>query len=73
MERYTRKNPDGTYRIPFNACARFRMENDRLNGAFFGDFVDKLGRVEELELDEELLSKLSKAPAQKVKEFLKSL
>ena len=70
MEKFTRKNPDGrTYRIPFNATCNFRMQNDRLNGAFFGDFVDKLGALEELELDLDLMRKLAKVPQKKLQEF----
>lgn len=73
MERFTRKNPNGTYRVPFTSCKSFRMENDRLNGAFFGDFIDKLGKIEELELDIELIEKLSAVPEKKLKEFLKTI
>ena len=73
MERFTRKNPNGTYRVPFTACKSFRMENDRLNGAFFADFIDKLGMIEELNLDMELIERLSKVHSNKLKEFLKTV
>lgn len=71
---FTRKNPDGkTYRIPFNEVGNFKIQNDRFNGAFYGDFVDKLGIIEELDLDIELVKKLAKVPQKKLQEFLKNV
>lgn len=72
MEKLTRKTPNGGYYIPVNVVTGFRFENDRYNGAFMGNFVDKLGRLEELELDEEQLVKLARIPRNRVKEFIQS-
>ena len=71
--RYTRKNPNGSYRIPFNVVGEFRMQNNQYSGAYYGDFVDKLGKIEELNLDMNLLERLARVPEKKLQEFLKTV
>lgn len=56
---FTRKNPTGTtWRIPCQEASGFRMEGDQYNIAYFGPFVDKLGKFEELDLDDETIDKM---------------
>lgn len=47
QERMTRKNPDGSYRLPADRMECFRMEWQQELPVFFGAAVDKLGAYEE--------------------------
>lgn len=47
-ERFTIKNPDGSFRIPAERLGEFRIEQSGMFIAMFGDMVDKLGNYEEL-------------------------
>ncbi len=47
-ERYTRKNPNGSFRVPIEEVGQFRIEQNRNSIGIFGDVVDKLGEYEEL-------------------------
>lgn len=47
-KRYTRKNPNGSFRIPAEDAGEIRMLQAGISIAFFGDAVDKLGQYEEL-------------------------
>ena len=48
MERMTRKNPNGTYRLPATNTESFRMEWQQEMPVFFGTSVDKLGKYEDI-------------------------
>lgn len=48
VERITRKNPDGSFRLPAYKAGTFRMEWQMETPVFFGDAVNKLGQYEEL-------------------------
>ncbi len=47
-KRYTRRNPNGSYRIPAEGMGKFRIEQHGISLALHGDLVDKLGEYEAL-------------------------
>lgn len=47
-KRYTRKNPNGSFRIPAENAGEIRMPQTGISIAFFGDAINKLGQYEEL-------------------------
>lgn len=47
-KRYTRKNPNGSFRIPAENAGEIRMDQTGIHIAFFGDIINKLGQYEEL-------------------------
>ncbi|MCI9624990.1 MAG: hypothetical protein HFI23_16920 [Lachnospiraceae bacterium] len=47
-KRYTRKNPNGSFRIPAENAGEIRMSQTGISIAFFGDAINKLGQYEEL-------------------------
>ncbi|MCI9681389.1 MAG: hypothetical protein HFI26_08390 [Lachnospiraceae bacterium] len=47
-KRYTRKNINGSFRIPAENAGEFRMDQTGISIAFFGDAINKLGQYEEL-------------------------
>lgn len=47
-KRYTRKNPNGSFRIPAENAGEIRMSQTGIGIAFFGDAINKLGQYEEL-------------------------
>lgn len=53
-ERMTRKNPNGTYRLPATSAESFRMEWQQEMPVFFGTSVNKLGRYEDIGSPEEV-------------------
>ena len=53
MERLTRKNPNGTYRLPAANAEFSRMEWQQEMPVFFGTSVDKLGKYEDIGTPEE--------------------
>lgn len=59
-EKYTRKNPNGSYRVPVNTDIEFRLVADKMHQAFFGKFIDALGAYEESGLSPEQVEKLGK-------------
>lgn len=70
---YTRKNPDGrTYHVPIGISEEFKTLAHGLNGAYYGDFINKLGVLEELKLDMELVEKLAKVPHNRLVAFLRT-
>lgn len=48
MERMTRKNPNGTYRLPMNTAMSVRMEWQQEQTVLFGNPIDRLGEYEEI-------------------------
>lgn len=46
--RYTRRNPNGSFRIPAEGMGEFGMKQTGISIALFGDAVNKLGQYEEL-------------------------
>ena len=48
MNRYTHKNPDGTFRAPVEWIGEFRLNQYGNSIALFGDLVNRLGQYEEL-------------------------
>lgn len=60
VEKYTRKNANGTFRIPLTGDYEFRIEAGRLNQAMFGDFINALGAYEDSGLSPEEAEKLGK-------------
>lgn len=48
MERMTRQNPDGSYRLPAERALSVRMEWQLERPVFFGTHIDKLGRYEDI-------------------------
>lgn len=54
MDRITRQNPDGTYRLPAEGARSVRMEWQQERPVFFGVPIDLLGRYEDLGTPEEL-------------------
>lgn len=47
-KRYTRRNPNGSYRIPVEGVGEFRISQFGNSIALHGDPVDKLGEYESL-------------------------
>ena len=47
-KRYTRRNPNGSYRIPAEGLGEFRIIQHGISIALHGDLVDKLGEYESL-------------------------
>ncbi len=47
-KRCTRRNPNGSFRIPAESLGDFRMMQTGTSLAVYGDAVDKLGQYEEL-------------------------
>lgn len=47
-KRYTRKNPNGSFRIPAENAGEFRLSQTGISIAFLGDAINKLGQYEEL-------------------------
>ncbi len=47
-KRYTRRNPNGSFRIPAENAGEFRLDQTGIHIAFFGDAINKLGQYEEL-------------------------
>lgn len=60
MEKYTRRNANGTYRIPLIGNYEFRIVADKLNQALFGDFINALGAYEDSGLTTEQVEKLGR-------------
>lgn len=60
MEKYTRKNANGTFRVPLVGDYEFRIVADRFNQALFGDFINALGAYEDSGLTPEQVEKLGK-------------
>lgn len=54
VEKMTRKNPDGSFRLPAYTVGTFRMEWQQETPVFFGEAVNKLGQYEELGTLEEV-------------------
>lgn len=52
MERMTRRNPDGTYRIWMDQAGDFQMKTQGGEVYAFGDLVNKLGKYEDQEYGE---------------------
>ena len=48
MDRMTRKNPNGTYRLPMNAALSVRTEWQMEMPVMFGAPIDRLGEYEEI-------------------------
>lgn len=46
MERMTRKNPDGSFRLPMQNALSIRAEWQQEQQVFFGPPIDKLGQYE---------------------------
>ena len=46
-KRFTRKNPNGSYRIPIDNGCGFRIESDQYGCTIYGDIVNALGYFEE--------------------------
>lgn len=67
---FTRKNPNGTYRIPLNTDHEIRILSDRMNVALHGDIVDRLGAYEATGLEPEELVWLTKLSKDKLKKAL---
>lgn len=44
-KRYTRRNPNGSYRIPAEGLGEFRIIQHGISIALHGDLVDKIGRA----------------------------
>ena len=60
MNRFTHKNPDGTFRAPVEWIGELRLNQCGNSLALFGDLVNRLGPYEELmSLDE--LRKMKKS------------
>lgn len=73
-ERFTVKNPDGrTYRVPWVRTKEYHSQACGLSGDHFGDFINKLGKIEDLDLDMDLVERLAKAPKKKLEEFLRTI
>ncbi len=71
---YTRKHPNGTsYHVPIGISEEFSIKSYGLNGGYYGDFINKLGVLEDLKLDIEMMRKLAKVPPKKLQEFLESI
>lgn len=47
-KRYTRRNPNGSYRIPAEGVGEFRISQFGDSIALYGSLVDKLGEYESL-------------------------
>lgn len=47
-KRFTRRNPNGSFRIPVESIGIFRIEQTGRSIAVFGDVANKLGKYEEL-------------------------
>ena len=47
-DRYTRRNPNGSFRAPAEHLGDFRILQCAGSIALYGDLVDRLGRYEEL-------------------------
>lgn len=60
MEKFTRKNANGSYRIPLIGNYEFRIVADKINQALFGDFINALGAYEDSGLTPEQVEKLGK-------------
>lgn len=45
--RFTRRNPNGSYRIPIDNGCGLRIESDRYGCTLYGDIVNALGYFEE--------------------------
>ena len=45
--RFTRRNPNGSFRIPINSGCVFRIESDQYGCTIYGDIVNALGYFEE--------------------------
>lgn len=60
MEKYTRKNANGTFRVPLVGDYEFRIVADKFNQALFGDFINALGAYEDSGLTPEQVEKLGK-------------
>lgn len=74
MERFTRKNPTGnTYHIPMHMLTDLQIKQDKMNGGMWGNFVNRLGKFEDLNLDDAMLDKLARAPSSRLKEFVNGL
>ena len=52
--RMTRKNPNGTYRLPMSAAQSIRTEWQMEMPVMFGNPIDRLGEYEDLGTPEEL-------------------
>lgn len=50
-KRLTIKNPNGTYRIPIERMETLRIETSGYNVGVFGDLVNRLGELEDNELN----------------------
>lgn len=48
MDRMTRKNPNGTYRLPMNTAQSIRTEWQMEMPVMFGAPIDRLGEYEEI-------------------------
>lgn len=64
---YTRKNPNGTYRIPEHAAGEFRLQCQGGTCAFFGEHVNALGMYEESGLSPEQAQKLGRVPRDRLR------
>lgn len=53
MERMTRKNPNGTYRMPMNLALSVRTEWQQEMPVMFGEPVNRLGSYEDIGTPEE--------------------
>lgn len=53
MERMTRRNPNGTFRLPMNTALSIRTEWQQEQPVMFGNPVDRLGAYEDIGTPEE--------------------
>ncbi len=60
MDKLTRKNPDGSFRIPMMNGISLRIENQQDMSVLFGTIADKLGAYEALGTPEEISRILAK-------------
>lgn len=54
MNRFTHKNPDGSFRAPLEWIGEFRLNQCGSSLAVYGDLVNRLGQYEDLISLEEL-------------------